>query len=96
MTLKDKKNEIAFCRYITTIYNNDNRKIDFLIGDNYIKLFFCFNYQIPFDTTYIIDELNCGLKVFKLKRMCDFYMRLNKVEESHDFNMCWKFFHMIY
>ena len=91
MTLKDKKKEIAFCRYISTLYSDDSRKIDYLIGYTYIKLFFYFNCQIPFDTTYILDELNCGLKVFKLKRQCEFYMRLNKVE-SHDFNMCWTFF----
>ena len=86
-----RKNAVPFCRYITSIYNNDNRKIDFLIGDNYIKIFFNFNYQVPFDATHITDELNCGLKVFNLKIMCEFYMRLNNVE-SYDFHMCWTFF----
>ena len=40
MTLKDKKKEIAFCRYISTLYSDDSRKIDYLIGYTYIKLFF--------------------------------------------------------
>ena len=86
-----RENAVGFCRYITTIYGNEKKKIDFLIADNYIKFFFYFNYENTFDTTNIIDELNCRLKVFKLQNMCEFYMRLNNVE-SHDFSMCWTFF----
>ena len=67
------------------------KKIDFLISDNYIKFFFYFNYENSFDTTNIIDELNCELKVFKLQNMCEFYMKLNNVNLP-DFNMCWTFF----
>ena len=85
------ENAIALCRYITNIYGNEKKKIDFLISENYIKIFFYFNYQNSFDTTNIIDELNCGLKVFKLQNMCEFYMRLGNVE-APDFNMCWAFF----
>ena len=73
------ENAIALCRYMTNIYGNEKKKIDFLISENYIKILFYFNYQNSFDTTNIIDELNCGLKVFKLQNMCEFYMRLNNI-----------------
>ena len=86
-----REDAVAFCRYITSVHNDENKKIDFLIADSYIKLFFYFNYQKPFDTTHITDELNCGLKVFNLKTMCEFYMRLNNVE-TENYNMCWTFF----
>ena len=86
-----RENALAFCRYIANVYSNDNTKIDFLIADNYIKLFFYFNWQRPFDTGNITDELNSALKAFKLKTMCEFYMRLNNVEAEY-YNMCWTFF----
>ena len=82
---------VEFCCYINSLYNDESRKIDFIIADNYIKFFFYFNYEKPFDTTQIIDELNCGLKVYNLKQMCEFYMRLNNVE-CKNYNMCWTFF----
>ena len=89
MTYRERA--VEFCCYINSLYNDESRKIDFIIGDNYIKFFFYFNYEKPFDTTQIIDELNCGLKVYNLKQMCEFYMRLNNVE-CKNYNMCWTFF----
>ena len=89
MTYRERAAE--FCCYINSLYNDESKKIDFIIADNCIKFFFYFNYEKPFDTTQIIDELNCGLKVYKLKTMCEFYMRLNNVE-CKNFNVCWTFF----
>ena len=89
MTYRERAAE--FCSYINSLYNDESKKIDFIIADNCIKFFFYFNYEKPFDTTQIIDELNCGLKVYKLKTMCEFYMRLNNVE-CKNFNVCWTFF----
>ena len=89
MTYRERA--VEFCCYINSLYNDESRKIDFIIADNYIKFFFYFNYEKPFDTTQIIDELNCGLKVYNLKQMCEFYMRLNNVE-CKNYNMCCTFF----
>ena len=68
MTYRERA--VGFCCYINSLYNDESKKMDFIIADNYIKFSFCFNYEKPFDTTQIIDELNCGLKVDKLKTMC--------------------------
>ena len=89
MTYRERA--VEFCCYINSFYNDESRKIDFIIADNYIKFFFYFNYKKQFDITQIIDELNCGLKVYTLKTMCEFYMRLNNAE-CKKFNMCWTFF----
>ena len=89
-----RETAVEFCCYSNSLYSEESKKIDFIIADNYINynfIIFYFNYEKPFDTTQIIDELNCGLKVYKLKTMCGFYMRLNNVE-CKNFNMCWTFF----
>ena len=61
MTCRERA--VEFCCYINSLYNDESKKNDFIIADNYIKFFFYFNYEKPFDTMQIIDELNCGLKV---------------------------------
>ena len=67
-------------------------KIDFIISESYINFFFYFNYENTIETTYIVDELNCGIRVFNLKEMSDFYMKLNTVKNCNNFNLCWSFF----
>ena len=82
---------LNFCNYIRTLYNDERKKIDFIISQIYIKMFFYFKYEDSFDTVYIVDELNCALKVFNLNQMSEFYMKVNNVE-FENFNVCWSFF----
>ena len=82
---------LNFCTYIRNLYSDERKKIDFIISQTYIKMFFYFKYEEAIDTVYIVDELNCALKVFKLNQMSEFYMKVNNVE-CENFNMCWSFF----
>ena len=87
----NKQKSIDFCKYIVETYNNKDRRIDFLIGDDFIKFFFYFNSQKTFCNAHILDELNSGLKAYDLSLMSEFYMNLNAVRhDQHD--MCWTFF----
>ena len=82
---------LNFCNYIRTLYNDEKKKIDFIISQTYIKMSFYFKFEEAFNTVYIVDELNCALKVFSLNQMSEFYMKVNNVE-CENFNMCWSFF----
>ena len=82
---------LNFFNYIRTLYNDERKKIDFIISQTYIKMFFYFKYEESFDTVYIVDELNCALNIFNLNQMSEFYMKVNNVE-CENFNMCWSFF----
>ena len=82
---------LNFCTYIRSLCNDERKKIDFVISGSYITFFFYFKFENSFDTTHVIDELNCGLKVFNLNEMSEFYMKLNNIE-CLNYNMCWSFF----
>ena len=82
---------LNLCTYIRSLYSDERKKIDFIISQTYIKMFFYFKYEEAIDTVYIVDELNCALKVFKLNQMSEFYMKVNNAE-CENFNMCWSFF----
>ena len=82
---------LNFCTYIRSLYSDERKKIDFIISQTYIKMFFYFKYEGAIDTVCIVDELNCALKVFKLNQMSEFYMKVNNAE-GENFYMCWSFF----
>ena len=82
---------LNFCNYIQTLYNDERKKIDVIISQTYIKMFFYFKYEDSIDTVYIVVELNCALKVFNLNQMSEFYMKVNNTE-CENFNMYWSFF----
>ena len=54
-------------------------------------MFFYFKYEEVFDTVYIVDGLNCALKVFSLNQMSGFYMKVNNVD-CENFNVLVFFF----
>ena len=89
MINKDKS--IDFCKKIVDIFNNKDRSINFMIGDNFIKFFFYFNSEKTFCNAHILDELNSGLKAYDLSLMSDFNMKLDSVR-NEQYNMCWTFF----
>ena len=46
---------LNFCTYIRSLYSDERKKIDFIISQTYIKMFFYFKYEEAIDTVYIID-----------------------------------------
>ena len=86
----NKSKSIDFCTYIVDAYQNKDRQIDFLIGDEFIKIFFYFNSKKTFCNAHILDELNSSLKVYDLSLMSEFYMKLNAVR-NEKYDMCWTF-----
>ena len=83
---------IAFCESIVNKYTSQDKQIDYLIGDEFIKFFFYFKSANPFCNANVIDDLNSALKSYDLHPMCDFYMKLGSIKNSNKYDMCWTFF----
>ena len=77
-----------------SLYSDERKKNRLYNITNLHKNVFYIKYEEAIDTVYIVDELNCALKVFKLNQMSEFYMKVNNAE-CENFNMCWSFFHII-